>query len=107
MRLKHIFLARKKYLLWECSADKDVETAVSYIAPNFDKAYTLSPDNPRAMSSEELAKVVSKYCQDVTPLEDYRKAYELAISDAEADGAVVICGSLYLAGKMRHIIFEN
>lgn len=88
-------------------ADKDVETAVSYIAPNFDKAYTLSPDNPRAMSSEELAKVVSKYCQDVTPLEDYRKAYELAISDAESDGAVVICGSLYLAGKMRHIIFEN
>lgn len=105
--IKAYLSGKKKILIMGMLADKDVETAVSYIAPNFDKAYTLSPDNPRAMSSEELAKVVSKYCQDVTPLEDYRKAYELAISDAEADGAVVICGSLYLAGKMRHIIFEN
>ncbi len=105
--IKAYLSGKKKILIMGMLADKDVETAVSYIAPNFDKAYTLSPDNPRAMSSEELAKVVSKYCQDVTHLEDYRKAYELAISDAEADGAVVICGSLYLAGKMRHIIFEN
>lgn len=98
---------KKKILIIGMLADKDVETAVSYIAPDFDKVYTLSPDNPRALPSDELARIVGKYCSNVTALVDYRKAYQLAMSDAGNDGAVVICGSLYLAGKMRHIIFEN
>lgn len=105
--IKKYLSGKKKILIMGMLADKDVETAVSYIAPNFDKAYTLSPDNPRALPSEELAEIVGKYCRDVTALSDYRKSYELAVADAGIDGAVVICGSLYLAGKMRHIIFEN
>lgn len=104
--IKKYLSNRKNILIIGMLADKDVETAVSYIAPNFYKAYTLAPDNPRALSSEELAKIVGKYCDKVIALEDYHEAYKLAVSDAGNDGAVVICGSLYLAGKMRHIIFE-
>ncbi len=95
---------KRKILITGMLADKDVETAVSYIAPLFDKAYTLAPDNPRALRSEDLADIVGRYCGDVTALEDYGEAYRRALSDAGADGAVVICGSLYLAGKMRHLM---
>lgn len=105
--IKKYLSGKKKILIMGMLADKDFETAVSYIAPNFDKAYTLTPDNPRALPSAELAKIVGKYCNDVTALSDYHEAYQLAVSDAGNEGAVVICGSLYLAGKMRHIIFEN
>lgn len=98
---------KKKILIIGMLADKDIETAVSYIAPNFEKAYTLAPDNPRALPSEKLAEIVGKYCTNVNALADYREAYRLAVSDAGENGAVVICGSLFLAGKMRHIIFEN
>lgn len=95
---------KRKILIMGMLADKDIETAVSYIAPHFDKAYTLAPDSPRALSSDKFADIVRKYCSDVTALEDYREAYECALADAGADGAVVICGSLFLAGKMRGII---
>lgn len=98
---------KKKILIIGMLADKDVETAVSYIAPKFEKVYTLAPDNPRALPSEQLAKIVSKYCKNVKALTDYYEAYRIAISDAGENGAIVICGSLFLAGKMRHIIFEN
>lgn len=98
---------KKKVLVIGMLADKDVETAVSCIAPHFGKAYVLEPDNPRAMPSNELAAVVRKYCGDVKPLADYEQAYSLALDDAGESGAVVICGSLYLAGKMRRIICEK
>lgn len=97
---------KRKILIIGMLADKDIETAVSYIAPHFSKAYVLEPDSPRAMPSNELASVVRKYCSDVTPLRDYEEAYSLALGDAGESGAVVICGSLYLAGKMRRIVCE-
>lgn len=102
--VKKYLNGKRKILIIGMLADKDVERAVSYIAPLFDKAYTLAPDNPRALRSEDLADIVGKHCGDVTALEDYSEAYRCALSDAGADGAVVICGSLYLAGKMRHIL---
>lgn len=98
---------KRKILIMGMLADKDTETAVSYIAPHFEKAYTLAPDSPRAMPPDKLADVVRKYCANTIPLTDYRKAYKNALADAGEDGAVVICGSLYLAGKMRHMILEN
>lgn len=88
-------------------ADKDINTALSMLIPLFDEIITVSPHNPRAMSSEKLAETVSKYCKNVTALNDYKEAFEKALNDADSSSAIVVFGSLYLAGDMRKIISEN
>ncbi len=88
-------------------ADKDVNTAISMLAPLFDEIITVSPHNPRAMSSTELAGIVSRYCKNVIVSTDYKAAYKIALSRAGEDGAIVIFGSLYLAGDMRKTIIKS
>lgn len=88
-------------------ADKDINTALSMLLPLFDEIITVSPHNPRAMSSEKLAETVSKYCKNVTALNDYKEAFEKALNDTDSSSAIVVFGSLYLAGDMRKIISET
>lgn len=97
----------KKIAVVGMLADKDVHTALSKLIPLFDEVITVTPHNPRAMSASELAEIVSEYGKPVTPVEDYETAYKKAISVSGNNGAVVIFGSLYLAGDMRKIILEN
>lgn len=88
-------------------ADKDVKTSLSCLVPLFDKIYTVEPDNPRKMTSEELAKTISPYCNDITPCVDLRTAYKNARSQIGENDALIIFGSLYLASDMRRIAMEE
>ena len=85
-------------------ADKDVRTALSEIVPLFEEIITVSPHNPRAMSAEELAEIISQYDIPVSAEDDYETAYKKALSKADRNDAVIIFGSLYLSGDMRKII---
>lgn len=85
-------------------ADKDVRTALSEIVPLFEEIITVSPHNPRAMSAEELAEIISQYDIPVSAEDDYETAYQKALSKADRNDAVIIFGSLYLSGDMRKII---
>ena len=85
-------------------ADKDVRTALSEIVPLFEEIITVSPHNPRAMSAEELAEIISQYDIPVSAEDDYETAYKKALSIADENDAVIIFGSLYLSGDMRKII---
>lgn len=85
-------------------ADKDVKTALSEIVCLFDEIITVSPHNPRAMSAEDLAEIISQYDIPVSAENDYKTAYQKALSRADVNDAVIIFGSLYLSGDMRKII---
>ncbi len=98
-------LAQTLDLLLDCKAvgimgmlaDKDYQSAVQLLAPKFEKIFTLTPKNPRALSAERLAKCVSEY----TDAESCDSAVE-AISKAKACGKpLVVFGSLYLAEEIR------
>ena len=86
--------------------DKDSKTALKLLAPLFSSIITLEPASPRAMASEELMNRAQEHCKDVTALHDCREAFLLALQKAGKDGAVVICGSLYLAGAIRPIALD-
>ena len=89
-------------------ADKDIRTALSCLVPLFDRVMAVSPDNPRAMSAEGLAEIVSGYGIPVEAEHDLRAAYRKALGLAQENGgAVVVFGSLYLASDMRKIIIEE
>lgn len=79
--------------------DKDSVTALSYIKGLFSTVIALSPDNPRAMPAEEFAQEARAYFDMVIPMQDKAHAVKRAFELAGQDGAVVVCGSLYLGSR--------
>ena len=91
-------------------ADKDVKGALAELVPLFDRIITVTPDNPRAMQASELSKIVSSFGVSSQAEDDYKTAFEKAMSYTDSNGAIVVFGSLYLASDMRRVItsyFEN
>ncbi len=77
-------------------ADKDIDTVLSEMAECFDKIYTVTVDNPRAITAEELKKKViahGKSDDDVTAFDSVSDAITHALSE---DNALCICGSFYM-----------
>ncbi|MCI9273539.1 MAG: bifunctional folylpolyglutamate synthase/dihydrofolate synthase [Clostridiales bacterium] len=85
-------------------ADKDSRAALAEIAPLCEEILTLSPENPRSLSSQELAQVALEFCPRVTAMENREQAFLQALKQAGTEGAVLICGSFFLAGEMRPIV---
>lgn len=73
--------------------DKDIDSVLSQIAPLFKKIYTVTVDNPRSITADELKEKTLKYCNDVTACNSLINAINMAKS---ASDDFVICGSLYL-----------
>lgn len=83
--------------------DKDYTDSIAPMASRASAFFALAPDSPRALSAEETARVAGESCASVRAFPDYTGALRAAVEAAGSDGAVVICGSLYLAGHMRSV----
>lgn len=105
--IKDNLSGKKKTGIVGMLADKDVHTALSMLLPLFDEIITVSPHSPRAMTSEMLAQTAKEYCKNITIMNDYDEAFRKALSCADSDSAIVIFGSLFLAGDMRKVILKN
>lgn len=88
--------------------DKDVDGMLKIISPYIDAVITTKPDNPRAMSAEELAEHFS----DVPVLAHYDKIsdavnalYEMEVLEKEMGVKTLYLafGSLYMIGEVRMI----
>lgn len=99
--LRRYVNGRKIVALMGMMSDKDSVTALSILAPLFSHIITLQPENPRALTSERLAEQASAFCAWVTPMHDGEAALRAALDEAGEAGAVVICGSFFLAGEIR------
>lgn len=87
--------------------DKDSVTSLSYIKGLFPAVIALAPENPRAMAAEEFAQEAQEYFDMVLPMHDKEHAVKRAFELAGEDGAVVVCGSLYLAAELRPILIQT
>lgn len=88
-------------------SDKDSRAALAQIAPLCEEILTLRPENPRSLSSQELAKVASEFCPRVVAMDDREQAFLQALEQAGPEGAVFVCGSFFLAGEMRPIALHS
>lgn len=89
-------------------ADKDIDSSIKLLDGVFETVYTVPVDNPRAISSNELAQKCKGYFKSVTSFDSAEKAFDGAFENVKKNGgAVVICGSLYLAGEIRPYILEK
>ena len=86
--------------------DKDFEGAVLSIAPLCKSIITVTPDNPRALSAQEMAEVSSGFCSDCIASTSIKEAASTALSKL-SEGDILLCwGSLYIAGEARDALLN-
>jgi dihydrofolate synthase/folylpolyglutamate synthase len=88
-----------------CSGDKDVESLADELAPLATHVIATRSRHPRAMDASEVVRVFSEREVPLSISESVASALDTAISFAEPDGAVVVCGSLFVAAEAReHVL---
>lgn len=86
----------KVYAVTGVLADKDYETIAKELSTVASRAYTITPDNPRALSAKKYSEVLKKYGIDAIPCESIEAAVKTAAADAISSGRALVClGSLY------------
>lgn len=102
------FLDDKKIIcIMGMLSDKDIDSSIRLLEGVFESVYTVPVDNPRAISSQELAEKCRGCFKTVTAFDSAEKAFDKAFDEAQKSGkAVLICGSLYLAGEIRPYILN-
>lgn len=100
------FLNDKKIIcIMGMLADKDIDSSLALLKGYLNTIYTVPIDNPRALTSNRLAEKCRNLFDDVTSFDNAEKAFDTAFEKAQQDdSAVIICGSLYLAGEIRPYI---
>lgn len=101
------FKYNKLVLIIGILSDKDVEKMVESITPMANKVIAVTPNSYRGKTSKDLIKIIEKYNKNCEALEDYKEAYDKALSHCNEDDMILICGSLYMIGDMRKIIKYN
>jgi dihydrofolate synthase/folylpolyglutamate synthase len=105
--VKEYFKEKKIILFYGMLKDKNPEDVIPYLLPLCKEIYTLTPDNPRAMSSEELANLIKKHSGiNVTPLYNYSEIPEV-LNKFGSDEVIIFVGSLYMIGEVRTLLMKN
>lgn len=99
--LERLFPGRKFTFVTGVMADKDVESILGLIVPLADQFFTVRPDNPRAMSADELARRISAMGVKATACDSVAHGVQRAIQAEGPDGVAVALGSLYMSGEVR------
>lgn len=76
-------------------ADKEYQKIMALLGPYAEKIITITPDNPRALSAQELQQVALQYCSCVEVGENVEKALTMVQKEEKNYDAVLIFGSLY------------
>ena len=92
---------KKLVFLNGCMADKDYGDMFNHLAPFAQEFVTVRPDNPRALSAEELSQYIRGHLgAKATPCATVADGVRTAIEHAGRDGVVCACGSLYMIGDI-------
>ena len=82
-------------------ADKDARGAAENLRGIFSRVIAVAPPSPRAMGAESFAALWRAAGTEAQAVPGTEKALQLAFSGLGSGGALVVCGSLYLAGEAR------
>ena len=97
--IERFYADRKLHLIFGAMRDKSIEEIAGVLFPLADDLVLTAPANPRALRPEALAEIAGRgeIAATVT------KAIDLARARASTDDAILIAGSLFLAGEARAI----
>ncbi len=101
------FVREDKTLVIGVMADKEVDEVLAQLAPLAKRVVTTTPSNGRAMAAEDLQERAKAFCAETASEPDPCKAFDLARSLLKPGEALIVCGSLYLAGDVREHIIDS
>ncbi len=87
--------------------DKDYHCMYRSVAEHAAEFIAVTPDNPRALTAQELAGYLASFGKPVSACESVAEGVRLAISHAGKDGTVLCYGSLYLLGDVIRAVNET
>ncbi len=103
--VKCYFGDTKPIIITGVMADKNYSVMTEKIAEIASKVFTLTPDNPRSLSANELADVYTSLGVPSHACESIQSAVEAAMRFAEeADLPILALGSLYMYGDVKKAI---
>lgn len=85
-------------------ADKDYTDMYALVAPYIQRFVTVTPDNPRAMPAQELAKFLGQFGKPAQAAPSVEQGVLDAMALAGKDGVVLAFGSLYMTGTIRETV---
>ncbi len=94
------------HVLFAAMDDKDWRGMIEALSPQCTTVVTTEVIPERAVSAEALQRVFSTHCRTVAE-PDPELAYELITAKASGNDIVLVCGSLFLAGKIREILLRR
>lgn len=103
--IKTFFGKQKVYLLSGVMADKDVGEMIPIIKEVSDFVFTVTPDNPRSMKSDEYARRLKEYGFGARAFSGIEEGVKEALKTAKRDNvALVALGSLYMYGDVMNAV---
>ena len=87
--------------------DKDYHCMYRSVAEHAVEFIAVTPDNPRALTAQELADYLASFGKPVSACASVAEGVRLAISHAGKDGTVLCYGSLYLLGDVIRAVNET
>jgi len=101
-------LGKRLFMVLGILEDKDVEKMIRTVVPLADHAWYSSPAYGRAAPAQRLAEAAAGIGTPGTVEPDLKRALDEALSAAEPQDAVLVCGSLYTVGEaLSHLDPEN
>lgn len=102
--IREYLAGRELTVLTGVLADKDFHCMYANVVPFVREFVTVTPGNPRAMSSDDLATYLAQFGKPVTACATVAEGVNTAIRQAGKAGAVLCYGSLYMLGEVKEAV---
>jgi len=99
---KENLAGRKTLLIFGALRDKAVDEIAGVLFPLAAEVIFTQPSTTRAISVTQLAEITAHHAAHSIILPEAEAALEYALDRAEPEDAVIVAGSLYLVGQLRH-----
>lgn len=100
--LEQNLAGRKIWLVFGALRDKAVDEIAGVLFPDTAEVIFTQPRTTRAISVSQLAEITAHHAAHFAVIPEPEAALEYALDRAAASDAVIVAGSLYLVGQLRH-----
>jgi len=99
--LKKYFLGKRIFFILGVLKDKDFKSMIEAVAPLAHCFITVTPNSDRALTADELSKILARYCNNVYVSDTIEAAIKTSLELASQDDVICAFGSLYYIGEVR------
>ena len=99
--IKAYFPDKKVYVLSGVMKDKDYNCIAADLSTVASRAFTVTPDNPRALDARDYASVLSAHGINAAPFDTLEDGLSAALDAAKSNNTPLVClGSLYMYSEL-------